>query len=142
MSINRTCAISSLRSRLVSVLIYGFADSKHESGLPLSPKFPRNNRKQKKSTPRNTGRRPVFRPVEWASPAASIPHDARPQACVAIEDPCLCKLALCAKEKAGRFLKGRIIPTQAGIICCLSNRRRHDKVSGSCPDGGGTIPPC
>ena len=57
------------------------------------------------------------------------------------EGPPVC-LPHCAKEKAGRFLKGRIIPTQAGIICCLSNRRRHDKVSGSCPDGGGTIPPC
>src|SRR5205814_9261657 len=32
--------------------------------------------------------------------------------------------------------------TGAGIICRLSNRRRHDKCFGSCPDGGGTIPPC
>jgi len=30
----------------------------------------------------------------------------------------------------------------AGMICRLSNRRRHDKVSWVLPDGGGTIPPC
>src|SRR5947209_1579034 len=49
MSTNKTCAISSLRWRPVSALIYGFADlSKHESALSLSPNFHRNNRKQKK----------------------------------------------------------------------------------------------
>jgi len=30
----------------------------------------------------------------------------------------------------------------AGMICRLSNRRRHDKVSWVLPDGGGTIQPC
>src|SRR5205809_4159625 len=30
----------------------------------------------------------------------------------------------------------------AGMICRLSNRRRHDKVSWVLPDGGGTVPPC
>src|SRR6266480_5001213 len=58
MSTNKTCAISSLRWRPVSALIYGFAySSKHESVLPLSPKFPCNNRKQKNSSILMTGER-------------------------------------------------------------------------------------
>src|SRR5438128_9873730 len=58
MSTNKTCAISNLRWRPVSALIYGFANlSKHESALPLSPKFLWNNRKQKKFLDLEDGRR-------------------------------------------------------------------------------------
>ncbi len=77
MSINKTCAISSLRSRPVSALIYGFADfSKHESGLPLSLKFRLEQQKIEKICGREFPGHP-----------------------------------LCAKEKAGRFLREQIIPT-------------------------------
>src|SRR6266513_2366657 len=89
-STNKTCAISSLRWRPVSALIYGFAySSKHESVLPLSPKFPCNNRKQKNSS------------------------------------------ILKTRERKGWTVSQRRDNPDpgAGIICRLSNRRRHDKVS-------------
>src|SRR6266480_2130680 len=90
MSTNKTCAISSLRWRPLSALIYGFAySSKHESVLPLSPKFSWNNRKQKNFLDFETGKRKGWTAFERTD-----------------------------NPDAG-----------AGIICRLSNRRRHDKVS-------------
>jgi len=48
-----------------------------------------------------------------------------------------------AKEKAGRFLQEQIIPTpEPELFAVFRTDGGMTRCLGSCPDGGGTIPPC
>src|SRR6266513_2005253 len=95
MSTNKTCAISSLRWRPVSELIYDLADfSKHESAPTTVAEIRLEQQKTEKiSSILRTGER----------------------------------------KGSTIFARTDNPDTGAGIICCLSNRRRHDKVSGVLP---------
>ena len=76
------------------------------------------------------------------APAACLPKDTTLEACVVTEDPGSCKLAVCAKEKTGRLLKERIIPTpELELFAAFRTGGGMTWCLGSCPDGGGTIPP-